>query len=119
MRYVLPLAEEYSPLHASHRQGLKGRALFSSNQQSSPTLPFTRSTMLFRLSFVTLILAAVSLGTPVKRDADTVGSDIEGLQVQVQTLDTSVNALPSSGGTPAQVLVSVPNGSLPFFSLYI
>jgi hypothetical protein len=60
--------------------------------------------MLFRLSFVTLILAAVSLGTPVKRDADTVGSDIEGLQVQVQTLDTSVNALPSSGGTPAQVL---------------
>ena len=75
--------------------------------------------MLFRLSFVTLIIAAVSLGTPVRRDAAKVESDITDLGNRVEALDTSVNALPNSGGTLVQVMVSVPSSFLHFFSMYV
>ncbi|KAI9569892.1 hydrophobic surface binding protein A-domain-containing protein [Boletus coccyginus] len=59
--------------------------------------------MFFRLSFVTLIVAAVALGTPVKRDEAKVRSDLEALYKQLQALDTSVKGFPNEGATLAEV----------------
>ena len=64
--------------------------------------------MFFRLSFVTLVLAAVALGTPAKRDATTVASAIQNLAGPLQALDEAINALPKSGGTLPEIYVSVP-----------
>lgn len=69
--------------------------------------------MFFRLSFVTLIVAAVALGMPAKRDEAKVKSDLETLYKQLQALDASVKAFPDSGATLAEVYVSVPSSSLP------
>ena len=49
--------------------------------------------MFFRLSFVTLIFAAVALGTPVKRDAATVALAIQNLAGPLQTLDKGITVV--------------------------
>lgn len=118
MRHVLPLVEVEFPFHAGHRQGLKGLrcSLLLVKQPFLPTSPFFR-TMFFRLSFVTLIVAAVALGTPVKRDEAKVRLDLEALYKQLQALDTSVKAFPNEGATLAEVYVSVPSGSLPSYCI--
>lgn len=67
--------------------------------------------MFFRLSFVTLLLALLALGTPVKRDASQVESDIKSLTSKSQTLDVSIKAFPNSGATIKQAMVSAVMGS--------
>ena len=74
--------------------------------------------MFFRLSFVTLIFAAVALGTPVKRDAAEVASDIQNLAALLQALDKGINALPNSGGTLTEIYVSAPQ-QLPALLFYL
>ncbi|KAF8552299.1 hypothetical protein OG21DRAFT_1604796 [Imleria badia] len=59
--------------------------------------------MFFRLSFVTLIFAAVALGTPVKRDAAEVVEDIQKVDAQTKSLDELIQAFPNSGGTLPEV----------------
>lgn len=60
-----------------------------------------------RLSFLTLVFAVVAFGIPVKRDAAQVELDIQNLQAQSKSLDESIQAFPNSGGTLAQIYVSV------------
>lgn len=72
--------------------------------------------MLFRLSFVTLIIAAVTLGTPVKRDVPQIEQDVQNLGAQSKTLDQSILAFPTSGGTSPQLYVSIPFPSFVFTS---
>ena len=64
--------------------------------------------MLFRRSIVTLVLALAAFGTPLRRDEAKVVADIKQLSTQAQSLDNSVKAFPSSGGTLAEALVSLP-----------
>ena len=52
-----------------------------------------------------LLFALVVLGTPVKRDAQTIYSDIDNIVAKVQALDNSIKALPSSP-TYVEALVS-------------
>lgn len=64
--------------------------------------------MFFRLSFVTLIIAAVALGTPVKRDAAQVELDIQNLEAQSKELDESIQEVSDSNPTLGQIYVGVP-----------
>lgn len=53
--------------------------------------------------------AATSLSfcAPVKRTVDQIKADIASIATQVQTLKTSINAFPATGGTLAAALVSL------------
>ena len=67
--------------------------------------------MFIRLSFVTLVLAVLALGTPVKRDTEKVLMDIDDIRDKSQALDDSIRAY---GGTPQQLAVSVADRILLF-----
>lgn len=71
--------------------------------------------MFFRLSFVTLIFALLTLGTPVKRDLAKVESDINAIGGQLTKLNNAIEALPPNAGRATRTRVQAPYSSCPSY----